>query len=130
MKLPRSLLALLLAAAAAFAAPRTTPGLPFDAVKVVSPTQLDAPPSPSFMPSPFTLKAEFEKRALAGEVLLGVTISAKGKPEKIKVLKSNNPEMARLAAAYLAKCVFRPARAAGKPVPCEAELLFFDVPAA
>lgn len=125
-----SLLALLLAVTASFAATRNTPALPFGELKIVAPLDLDAQPAPSFMPSPFALKAEFTQRNLAGEVLLGFTISAKGKAEKIKVLKSNNPEMAKLAAAYLGKWVFKPAQLGKKPAPCEAEMLFFDVPAA
>lgn len=131
MKTPLFVLVVLFAVTAGFAAaPRSTPGLPFDDMRIVAPAQLEAKPTPSFMPSPFALKAEFDKRALAGEVLLGFTISAKGKVEKVKVVKSTNPEMAKLAAAYLGKCVFRPARLGGKAVASEAEMLFFDVPAA
>lgn len=131
MKLPRTLLALLFTVVASFAAaPRTTPGLPFGELKIVAPEPLEAKPTPSFTPSPFALKAEFTKRKLTGEALLGFTISAQGKPENIKVLKTTHPELAKLAAAYLGKCAFRPARLAGKAVACEAEMPFFDAPPA
>ncbi len=130
LKLTRSLVALLLAVAVGFAATRNTPGLPFGDLKITAPLQLETMPTPSFMPSPMALKAEFTKRKLSGEVLLGFTISTKGKPEKIKVLKSTSDEMAAVASAYLSKMVFKPARLGGKAVDSEAELPFFTTPPA
>ncbi len=121
---------MLVAVASGLASTRSTPGLPFGDVAIVAPTHLDAKPVIAFMPSPFALREEFYKRDLSGEASIGFTITEKGKPDGIKVLRTTNPEMAKLAVAYVSKMVFRPARLSGAAVPCKAELLFFDVPAA
>jgi TonB family protein len=130
MKIKLHIFAAIVVVTGAFAATRSTPGLPFGDVRVVAPLHLDEMPAPAFMPSPFALKDECEKRGLSGEVLIGFTISAKGKPEKIKVLKSTNQEMAQMILAYVSKLVFRPARIGGKAAVCEAEMPFFIGPAA
>jgi TonB family protein len=130
MKIALYVLTMIGVVVAGLAATRSTPALPFGDVSIVAPLQLDEKPRFAFMPDPFALRDEFEKQNLSGEVLIGFTISAKGRPEKIKVLKSTNQQMAQLASAYVSKLVFRPARVGENAVASEAEMPFFNVPVA
>jgi TonB family protein len=121
---------MLLAVAGAFGATKSTPGLPFGDIRVVAPLNLDEMPTHAFMPSPFALREDCQKRGIVGDVLIGFTISAKGKPEMIKVLQSTNKELAQVASVYVSKMVFRPARIGGKATACEAQIPFSVGPAA
>lgn len=106
------------------AAQARSPSLPFGDMRVVSPARLDQSPTPEFMPSPFELSAELAKRKISGEATIGFTISPRGKPEQIRVLRTTDPQLGQLAASYVGRLVFRPARLGGSAVACEMEMPF------
>ena len=101
-------------------------GLPFGDMRFVAPAQIERKPLPKFMPTPFALKAEFTKRRLSGDALIGFTVSQAGKPEKIKIVRATNLALAQMAAAYVSQLEFLPARIGGAPVACEVEMPFFN----
>jgi TonB family protein len=103
-----------------------TPGLPFGDYHYPKPEQVDQKPVPTFMPSPFALRAEFIKKKLSGDAVIGFTITPEGKTTGIKIVQSSNSELAQLSAAYVARMVFRPAKTGGSPVACDVEMPFFQ----
>jgi len=103
-----------------------TPGLPFGDMRFIGPAQMDQKPVASFMPSPFALRAEFIKKKLLGDAVIGFIVTPDGKTTGIKIVQSSNPELAQLSAAYVARMVFRPAKADGRPVACDIEMPFFQ----
>jgi outer membrane biosynthesis protein TonB len=106
-------------------APPNTPSLPFGDMRIVSQTHFDQGPTPAFMPSPFELRNELVRKQLSGDAVIAFTVPPKGGvPEKIVVKETTNPELAKLAAAYVARLRFSPARAGGAAVACDMEIPF------
>ena len=110
-------------APAASKSPNTS-GLPFGDMRVVSPAHLDQRPAPASMPSPFEFSAELAKRKIAGDAMIGFTISPQGKPQHIRVVQSTDPQLGQLAVDYVKRLTFRPARLGGVAVACEMEMPF------
>ena len=100
------------------------PALPFGDMRVVGPLDLEKMPAAEFIPSPLELNAELAKLKLTGRTTIGFSISANGRPERIRVVNASDPRFGELASAYVRRFVFRPALRGGKAVPCEMEIPF------